>query len=160
MATLSALLAFCEEDPRVTNGFPSQRTSYMELRLFFVISLNMLLNKKKWSHQWIETTWPSYGIIVIRFVLTGKPSRGPSSVASGSSQDSDIGSMSTETGSEDFKRSANNSFKGKFSGLFYTLPSAASMQNSLQKSRSFFSMYISRIIHVAHTLFCFVVVRN
>ena len=139
--------------------WPMDSTHKHKIRSFnlffflFFLSPNKLLNKQ-WNCRWIDTILPSCDIIVMRFVLTGKPSRGPSSVASGSSQDSDIGSMSTETGSEDFKRSANNSFKGKFSRLFYTPPCEASMENSLQKSRSFFSMYISRIGHVAHALFC------
>ena len=31
MGTISALMAFCERNPPVTDGFPSERASYVEL---------------------------------------------------------------------------------------------------------------------------------
>ena len=49
-------LVFCEGNPPVTSGFPSQSASNMELWCFFVDSPNRLLEKDS-KLQWSETWW-------------------------------------------------------------------------------------------------------
>ena len=47
METFSPSLVVCEEYPPVTGGFPVPRDSKVELWCFILVSLNMLLNKKR-----------------------------------------------------------------------------------------------------------------
>ena len=54
MVTLLALLALCDGNPSVTGGFPSQWSSYADLRCFCDISPKELLNKHS-SGRWCET---------------------------------------------------------------------------------------------------------
>ena len=54
MEAVSALLAFCEKNPPVTDGLPSQRVSNTGFDVFFDLSLNKRLNKPP-SHWWFET---------------------------------------------------------------------------------------------------------
>ena len=74
MEMLSALLAFCEENPLVTGGFPSQRASDdAELWCFFKdIGLNRLLNKQS-SCQWLMKAWHSWNAIVIWLLMAWCP---------------------------------------------------------------------------------------
>ena len=46
MQTRSALLALCKGNPMVTGRFPSQGSSNMGFGVFFVLSMNKLLNKR------------------------------------------------------------------------------------------------------------------
>ena len=58
METLSPLLALCEGNPLVTSGFPSQMARMESFDIFFVVSLNKLLNKQL-SCQWFVMSWCS-----------------------------------------------------------------------------------------------------
>ena len=58
MVALSASLAFCKENPPVTDGFPSHRTNKSGFDVPFDVSLNMRLNKE-WDCGWFETSWHS-----------------------------------------------------------------------------------------------------
>ena len=50
------LLAFCEGNPLVINGFPSQKTSSTGFDIFFDVSLNKLLNKH--ASSWLfDSLW-------------------------------------------------------------------------------------------------------
>ena len=55
METFSALLALCQGNPLVADGFPSQRTSNVELLFFFSVNLSKLLNKHSSCWQWDGT---------------------------------------------------------------------------------------------------------
>ena len=46
METIFALLAFCERNPPVTGGFPSQRPVTPRFDAFFGLSLNKPLSKQ------------------------------------------------------------------------------------------------------------------
>ena len=46
MEALSALLALCERNPSVTDGFPSQRAVMWTFDVSFYVSLNKLLDKQ------------------------------------------------------------------------------------------------------------------
>ena len=48
--------AFCEGNPPVTGGFPSQRSEMWSFGGLFEVSLNKLLNKQS-SCWWFETPW-------------------------------------------------------------------------------------------------------
>ena len=47
---------FCEGNPPVAGGFPSQRVSNMDLWCFFGVGINKLF-KKQPGNQWSETPW-------------------------------------------------------------------------------------------------------
>ena len=54
METVSALLAFCEGHPPVTDGFPSQKPVTQNFEVFFDVRLNKRLSKQ-WRCWWFET---------------------------------------------------------------------------------------------------------
>ena len=51
---ISALLALCEGNPLVTNGFPSQRTVTWSFEIFFDLRLTKRLSKHS-RRRWFET---------------------------------------------------------------------------------------------------------
>ena len=55
METRSTLLALCEWNPSVSDGFP-HKGPVIQTNVFFVLKLNKLLNKQ-YSYQWLETHW-------------------------------------------------------------------------------------------------------
>ena len=61
---MEMLMAFCEGNPSVTSGFPSQRTSDAELWCFFDVSLNKLLNKQL-RGSWTEMCGCSFDVTVL-----------------------------------------------------------------------------------------------
>ena len=52
--TFSALLVLCDENPPITDGFPSQRPVTRSLDVFFDLRLNKRLSKQS-RLRWIET---------------------------------------------------------------------------------------------------------
>ena len=54
METFSALLAFCEGNPPVTGGFPSQRPVTRSFDIFFDLRRNKRLSKQS-RRRWFET---------------------------------------------------------------------------------------------------------
>ena len=55
MATLSALLALYEGNPPVTGGFPLQRPVMGKFDVFFVVSVNKVLNNLEFLVIWDVT---------------------------------------------------------------------------------------------------------
>ena len=65
--TRTALLVLCEGSPSVPTWYHWKRTSNSKLWCFFFCwSLNKILNKQM-SYQWFETSWHSYGEVVMHF---------------------------------------------------------------------------------------------
>ena len=58
METFSALLALCEGNPPVTDGFPSQRPVSRSFDVFFDVRLNKRPSKQS-RCSWFETPWRS-----------------------------------------------------------------------------------------------------
>ena len=54
--TISALLAICEVNPPVADGFPSQRVSKTGFGVFFGVRLNKRLSKQS-TCQWYKMSW-------------------------------------------------------------------------------------------------------
>ena len=67
------LLAFCEGNPLVINGFPSQKTSSTGFDIFFDVSLNKLLNKhaSSWLFDVMTHMWKCLQIYCNIYPLQG-----------------------------------------------------------------------------------------
>ena len=63
--TFPASLASCEENPPVTDGFPSQRPVTQNFNIFFDLYLNKR-SSKQWRRRWFETL-SHYDVTVMKY---------------------------------------------------------------------------------------------